>query len=212
MNRIKSFLVMAVFTATVFTFIGCGVAKNGSLSKGLPERFFTDSKIEIDDSKNVSYAFESKLADPFPLDKIWMGTVFIDLNPSFESVLKYYMNSKYAVAGSSGGDYHVDIILEKCSHGGEAAGTEKARGGYTTGGGVTVSVDNMKVTSEITIKVRVNVGGNVSEREIMAMGEFTGNESDWSTITRSFDLAIRGAISRMDRFLNSTIGTATPDP
>jgi len=213
MKKIKSFFAIAVFTALVFTFIGCAgvmfgtAARTGHLSKGLPERFFTDSKIEFDESKNVSYTFESKLADLLPLDKIWRGTLFIDLNPSFESVLKYYMNSKYTVVDSGSGEYHIDIILEKSSGEGAYAGTERA-----SSGGSSVELRNMKVTSEVTAKVRINVGGKISEREIMAMGEFIGNESDWGTITRSFDLAIRGVISRIDRFLNITIGAATPDP
>lgn len=178
------------------------------MSKGLPERFFTDSKIDIDDSKNVSYTFTSNLDDPFPLQA--GGTM--DLNPSFESVLKYYMNSKYAIAGSSGGDYHVDIILETCTYKGEMAGSETAQGStHSLSGSATTTVTTyyIKITSEITAKARVTIGGKVSERQIMAMGEYTGDYTDVGTVTRSFDLTVRSVISRIDRFLNSTIGASS---
>ncbi|MDR0330448.1 MAG: TonB family protein [Chitinispirillales bacterium] len=154
------------------------------LSKGLPDDFFTDSQIYIDKQKNVSYAFESKLDDPFPY-----YDAFVDLNPSYESVLEHYMGSKYTVAGKSGGDCRVGIVLEKCSY--QAVG---APGAY-----------NMKAVTEITVMARIDDGGKVSERRMAATGEFTGNYSDAGTVTNSFDLAIRGSISRIDKFLNSAL-------
>jgi hypothetical protein len=204
MNRTKSILVAVVSIALAFSFIGCAAPQTVSLSKGLPERFFTDSNIDLDESKNVSYAFESKLANPFP----YYNKAFVDLNPSYESALKYYMKSKYSVVSNDNTNYHVDVILENCTYEGIYAGQETIYG--SAGGSATIH--NAKVTTEMTVKVRVNVGGKLSEREIMSMGEFTGNITDAGTVSRSFDLAIRGSISRIDRFLNSIIGNATPEP
>jgi hypothetical protein len=140
--------------------------------------------------------------DPFPY---YRGSV--DLNPSYKSVLKNYMNYKYTPVGSEGGDYHIGVVLEECTYEQVEAGTERI---YSSGG--SAYLINIKVTTELVVKVSVNVDGNVSEKKITGMGEFTGNSSDNSTVTRSFDLAIRATISQMDRFLNSKIGAAISDP
>jgi hypothetical protein len=207
MNRIKSFLAITAFTALVFTFIGCA-PQYAFLSKGMPENFFSEAKIDIDDSKNVSYTFESKLADPFPYYK-----AFVDLNPSYKSVLKNYMNYKYTPVDSEDGNYHIDVILEECTYEAVHAGAQTARAtNYATGATATATVNYMKVTTELVVKVRVNVDGKTSEKKITGMGEYTGSYTEYSTVTRSFDLAIRATISRMDRFLSTTIGSATPDP
>ncbi|MDR3002538.1 MAG: hypothetical protein LBU89_14925 [Fibromonadaceae bacterium] len=120
------------------------------------------------------------------------------------------MNHKYTPVGSEGGDYHIDVMLEECTYEYVHAGTQAvtARSGTASAG---VSVNYTKVTTEMTVTVRVNVNGEVSERKITSMGEFTGNSSDWNTVTRSFDLAIRATIARMDRFLNSTIGASSSE-
>jgi hypothetical protein len=192
---------MAVFTVFVFVFIGCGPArpKSASLSKGMPESFFLEAKIDIDDSKKVSYAFESKLDDQFlyraandPFDGMGKGG-FIDLNKSYKSILENYIGYKYASADSGNGDYHIDVALEECTY-------EEADAGYF-----------VKVTTNLVVKVRINVNGNVSEKKITGIGESTGYWSNINTVTNSFDLAIRATISRMDRFLNSAINATTPD-
>ncbi|MDR2554968.1 MAG: hypothetical protein LBC64_06020 [Fibromonadaceae bacterium] len=198
-------LMVAISIALAFIFVGC--AQNAFLSKGMPESFFSDAKIDIADSKSVSYTFESKLADPFPYYKD-----FVDLNPSYKSVLKNYMNYKYTTVGSEGGDYHIDVILEECTYEAVQAGTETAHAYSSTGASVTAHVYNIKVTTEMAVKVRVNAGGKVSEKTINGTGEYTGNYSDASTVTKSFDLAIRATISRMDKFLNSIISAAATDP
>ncbi|MCL2283229.1 MAG: hypothetical protein FWC26_07925 [Fibromonadales bacterium] len=209
MNKRQKFFCLII--ALAFILNGCAGTRTpqyGHLSKGLPEKFFIDSNIDLDDSKKVSYKFESMLENPFPYYKD-----FLDLNPSFESVLKYYMNSKYSLADSSGAEYHVDVILEKCTYDAVAAGMETMQSTAVGPGGVasaTAYAYNMKVTTEMTAKVRVSIDGKTSERQIMAMGEYTGNYTDHSTVTISFDIAIRGIMSRIDKFLNSTIGAATP--
>jgi len=186
-----------------------------SLSRGVPESFFRDANIEFDESRNVSYTFESRQTDPFRVSEYFpkitptIYEVNADVNPAFESVLRYYMNSKYSVIGKSGGDYHVDVILESSTYKAEEAGKATASGSSSTGVSATASVHYLKVTTEMTVKVRVNVGGNISEREIMSMGEFTGIYPSADIVAVSFDLAIRGAVSRIDRFLNSTIGASS---
>jgi hypothetical protein len=175
------------------------------LSKGVPERFFSDAKIDIDDSKKVSYRFKSELDDPF----LYANKISTDLNPSYKSVLKNYMNYKYTIVDKQDADYQVDVILEECTYEGVQAGMETAQGYSNTGARVTAVEYKSKVTTEMVVKVRVNANGKVSEKKIEGMGEYTGNSSDANTVARSFDLAIRATISRMDRFLNSTIGAET---
>jgi len=199
MNKVKSFLVLAISIALVFVFVGCA-PQNAFLSKGVPESFFSDAKIDIDDSKNVSYTFESKLADPFP----WYNA-FVDLNPSYKSVLKNYMHYKYTPVDSGKGNYHIDVILEKCT-------SESVHAGTYAASGTSVTVQYMKVTTEMEVTVRVNADGKISEKRIDGMGEFTGNHTDANTVTRSFDIAIRATIASMDRFLNRTIGATATDP
>jgi hypothetical protein len=207
MKEQNPILVAAVSVVLAFVFIGCA-PQNAFLSKGVPESFFSDAKIDIDDSKSVSYTFESKLADPL---QYYRG--LIDLNPSYKSVLKNYMNYKYTPVDSGDGSYHIDVILEECTSNAVNAGTQTARAtNYATGTTATAVVNYVRITTEMVVKVRVNIDGKVSEKKIEGMGEFTGNSSDWSTVTKSFDLAIRATISRMDRFLNNTIGTAASDP
>lgn len=210
MNKIKSFFVTVVFTALVFALSSCAsLLPRVSMSKGMPESFFSDAKINIDDSKSVSYTFESKLEDPFPYYK----RAFVDLNPSYKSVLNNYINYKYAPADSGDGNYHIDVILEDCTYEWVPAGTRSASAyNYSTGAMSSAFESYVKVTTELVVKVRVNVNGKVSEKKITGMGEFTGSNSQYSTVSNSFDLAIRATISSMDRFLSSTIGTATADP
>jgi len=203
---------VALGLALALTFTGCFSPRpqSASLSKGMPESFFSDAKIEIDDSKKVSYKFESKLDDQFlyrtpndPFAGINKGG-FIDLNKSYKSVLENYINYKYTSVDSGEGSYHIDVILEECTY-------EEADAGSVTAKGTDASISLVKVTTNLAVKVRINSNGNINEKKITGMGEFTGNYSSTSTVTNSFDLAIRATISRMDKFLN-TINNATPDP
>lgn len=203
----KFALLTAFSVVMAFTLSSCAgllAPQQAFLSKGVPENFFSDSKIDIDDSKKVSYKFKSELDDPFVH---YNG--HIDLNASYKSVLKNYMNYKYTLVSNKegGGDYQVDVVLEDCTSEAVHAGTQTVSA-HGSGGYAVSSVQYVKVTTEMTVKVRVNINGEVSEKEIIGMGEFTGMSTDWNTVTRSFDIAIRATISRMDRFLSSTIGAA----
>jgi hypothetical protein len=202
MNRVKLSIFTAIFIATAFTFSGCSIKhKDFSLSKGVPETFFQDKKIEIDDSKRVSYTFESNIADPFSfLVKLPLYEYRIDLNQSYKSVLNNYMDYKYTTVNSEDGVPHIDVILENCTIQIESAGEQTA---VSTEGSASVYFN--KVITEIVGKVRANVNGNVSEKNISGLGEFTGPDGKHSTITNSFDLAIRATISQIDKFLNNTL-------
>jgi hypothetical protein len=199
MNRVKLVLLVAISIALTFTFIGCSryTIKNASLSKGTPENFFEDKKIEADDSKSVSYTFESKIADPFPF-----YDYRLDLNQSYKAVLNNYMNYKYTTVDSEDGGYHIDVILENCTGVAEPAGKQTAYSDHTSN---SASVYFAKIITEIVVKVRVNVNGKVSEKNITSSGEFTGPNEEYNTITTSFDLAIRATISQIDKFLNSAL-------
>jgi hypothetical protein len=197
MNRVKLVLLVAISIALTFTFFGCAVPiQHASLSKGMPETFFEDKKIEADVSKSVSYTFDSKLADPFVL-----YDYRIDLNPSYKSILNNYMNHKYTTVDNEDGGYNIDVILEDCTAKVEPAGKQTAE----DGAGHSASVYVMKITTEMVVKVRVNVNGKISEKNITSIGEYTGSTEEHSTVTRSFDLAIRATISQIDKFLNSAL-------
>jgi hypothetical protein len=199
-SELTKFASVAAFgLALALTFIGCVGGHFAYLSKGVPESFFSDTKIDSDDSKKVSYKFESKLADPFQFYKN-----YVDLNASYKSVLENYMNYKYTSVDSGDGNYHIDVILEKCTYKSVYAGTH---------GVSKVRLEEVaKVTTELEVTVRVNADGKVSEKKINGMGEFTGDKEDPTTTSGSFDLAIRATISRMDKFLNNAINNATSDP
>jgi hypothetical protein len=210
-NRFLPLAANLSLAIVLLTFIGCGPTRpqSASLSKGMPESFFLDAKIDIYDSEKVSYTFESKLDDQFlyrtandPFDGIGKGG-FIDLNKSYRSVLENYINYKYTPVESGDEGYHIDVILEECTYEEAKAGSVTAQGG--------ASISLLKITTNLAVKVRINVNGNVSEKKITGIGEATGNWANTNTVTNSFDLAIRATISRMDRFLNSAINAATTD-
>jgi hypothetical protein len=170
---------------------GCVVAPQSVYLRKSPSGKFFEN-METKSSKDVSYTFESKEPDPFQFNKI-----NIDLNESYASNLKHYMNNKYSIVQDQG-DSNVDFILQSCKVEVRNAGADVIYGSS----GYSAAIYNITVSTELNVKVAVNANGNISEKEIITLGEYTGNSSDLTTGQMSFNLAIEKSILLIDRFLD----------
>ena len=157
------------------------------------------NNIKSYDDREVSYTFKSDLPEQFKYYK-----ADIDLNASYASNLKHYMNNKYSVVDVA--ENSVEVLLQSCEYEAVQAGTETAhtRASSTTGHSAsgTITIINLTVTTEINLLVRANVNGKVTEKQIMAGGENTGNYSSAETVQRSFDMAIERSLISVDKFLD----------
>jgi hypothetical protein len=187
MKRIVIFVLCPVLIA-----IGCAPPLQYVHLRKTPTSVLM-ANITDDRAKSASYSFESKLPDPFQFKDI-----LIDLNTSYASNLKYYMGSRFTVAADGTGSCKIDVTLVSCEIETADAGLQTVASGST--------VQRLTVTTRITIGVRVEADGKVTEEEITATGEVTGNMFSLSTGQASISIALEGSILLMDRFLNKVFG------
>jgi len=150
--------------------------------------------IRGDRATNVSYSFRSDLPDAFDFKGI-----IIDLNKSYASNMKHYMENKYTVSAAGAGKHKIDIVLVSCKIETAEAGTESANFGA-----MSATIERLTVTTTLTTNVRVETDGQVTEEEIVTVGEYTGNIQNLSTGQFSISMALEGNILLIDRFLNKT--------
>jgi hypothetical protein len=148
------------------------------------------------DGRIVSYTFESKLNDPFDFKGI-----LIDLNTSYASNLKHYMEYKYTVVRSGSEKHRISVVLEACEITTEDAGTESVSFNFAVR-----TVTMLTVTTTLTVKVRVETNGRVIEEDIVSVAEYTGNIENLTTGQISISMALEGNILLVDRFLNRAFG------
>ena len=196
----KILFIVALF---VLIIAGCALIQREYhliLRKAPSQKFF--ETVENQDNREVSYSFKSELPDTF-----WVNKVSFDLNKSYASNLKYYMSNKYSVVNdSTSTKYNVEVLLVSCNAEARDGGQETAVGRSTSGYSSSVTIYNATVATELTIMVRANVDGKIQEKEIVTLGEYTGNMSDIKTFSGSFDLAIEKSLVLIDRYLDKTFG------
>jgi len=154
------------------------------------------ANIKSEGAKTVFYSFDSKMPHPFQFKDI-----LIDLNPSYASNLSHYMNYKYAVVKDESAPYKVSVVIDTCF-------IEIAEAGAQTVsvGAISRVVEGLTVTTTLTVKVRAEAGGKVTEEDITMVGEYTGNIENLSTGQISISMALEGSILLLDRFLNKVFG------
>jgi len=181
--------------AFVLIFVGCGpiaVNLNKSPSSGVV------AAVSSDQSKKVSYAFESRLPDDFrPFD----NRVQVNINNYYESNLKHYMSNKYSVVKGSS-DYNVEFVLESSKSEWHEAGKTVAKATYSDGTTASASVQHITVSTELTVRVKVTAGGKETEREIISIGEYTAAQD---AVPGSFNVAIEKSILLIDKFLDGVM-------
>jgi hypothetical protein len=195
-----SFKVLKVIVpAFVLVFAGCGpiaVHLNKSPSSGVI------ATISSDQSKNVSYTFESRLPDDFrPFD----NRVQVNINNYYASNLKHYMSNKYSVVSGSS-DYKVEFVLESSKSEWHEAGETVAKATYSDGTVARASVQHIAVSTELTVRVKVTAGGKETEKEIISIGEYTAAQD---ATPGSFNAAIEKSILLIDKFLDGVMVAGT---
>jgi hypothetical protein len=197
---------LSAVAAVAAVLVGGCATYNINLKKAPSDNFL--SSVQSDDSKRVSYTFETELPE-----KVKYKNIVVELNPAYESNLKHYMNAKYSV--DSDGDYKVEIILKSCSLSVAYAGKQVARtqtsATATTGHSATyqgtVEEHFNTISTEIIVKARVHVGGRVTEKEFTAFSENTGNSYDASVVQVGINMAIDKSLQAIDKFLDKTLSS-----
>jgi hypothetical protein len=183
-------------------FVGCllgGCAQQVYLKKSPSELVLTSIKSE--NQKKVAYTFTSKIPDTLAI-----GNFLFDVNATYVSNLKIYMNTKYTIA--EGDSTKVEFILLSCGQ-----KTQDANSGMQTTSNVLTALagkpgdkmySNILLITEINLKVIVKKGTNVlSEKSIFTTDEYNGNKNDISVAASSFDQAIGKSIIMIDKFLST---------
>jgi len=190
MNRI-----LAV-TAIGFLFVGC--AQNVYLKKSPSELVLTS--IKSNNQKKVSYSFESQIPDTFKV-----GNFTFDVNATYISNLKIYMNTKYSIAENDSNS--IDFVLLSCNQ-----TTKNANSGLQNtanvlnalGGSGGPNYTNILLTTEISMKVSIKKGQTVvSDKTIFTTDEYNGQNNTITTAQASFDQAIGKSIILIDKYLTS---------
>jgi hypothetical protein len=111
------------------------------------------------------------------------------------------MENKYTIAADKTGSHRIDVTLVSCEIETADAGMQTVNYGFAT-----ATVSRLTVKTTLTINVRAEANGNVTEEEIVAVGEVTGNAQSLSTGQASISIALEGSILLMDRFLDKAFG------
>jgi len=190
-------VLLAVFVGCFF--IGC--AQQVYLKKSPSETVLTSIKSE--NQKKVGYTFSSKIPDTLKI-----GNFIFDVNATYVSNLKIYMNTKYTV--TEGDSLKIEFVLLSCNQTTKNANSGaqntmnvlNALGGSSGSSGPIYT--NILLITEINLKVIVKKGTNVlSEKLIFTTDEYNGENSTISTAQKSFDQAIGKSIIMIDKFLSS---------
>lgn len=202
----ERFLALAAVLATAlaFTLSSCATKYNVNLKKMPSEAFL--SSIKSNESKTVSYAFESELPDT-----VVYKNIYVNLNADYAANIKHYMNAKYTVGSEA--NYKVEFILMACSlevvYAGKQVAHTQTSATATTGHSAsykgTVEEHFNTITTELIVKARVHAGGKVTEKEFTAFSEHTGNSYDAGVVQRGINMAIDKSLQMIDKFLDSNL-------
>ena len=148
-----------------------------------------------------SYSFKSKIEDT-----LCIGNFCYDVNDTYRSNLKIYMNTKFQVQENE--NIVVDFVLTSCNQTRRNAnsGVQNTTNVLVAlGGGTTSDIyNNVLLTTEININVIVKKDQRiVALREISTTDEYNGDGSNIKTSQDSFDQAIGKSIILIDKFLSS---------
>jgi hypothetical protein len=181
---------------------GCllgGCAQQVYLKKSPSELVLTSIKSE--NQKKFGYSFSSKIPDTLTI-----GNFVFDVNATYISNLKIFMNTKYTVV--EGDSSNIEFVLLSCTQTTKNANSGlqntsnvlQALGGSNGG----TMYNNVLLTTEISLKVSVKKGQNVlSEKTIFTTDEYNGDNNNISVAQKSFDQAIGKSIIMIDKFLSS---------
>ena len=187
---------LSILACVALLFGGC--AQQVYLKKSPSEIVLTSIKSEY--QKKFSYTFESKIPDTLQI-----GNYLFDVNATYISNLKIYMNTKYSVVDADSSK--IDFVLLSCNQTTKNAnsGLQNTANVLTALGGSSNSTvyNNVLLITELNLKVVVRRNGNVSEKSIFTTDEYNGENSSISTAQKSFDQAIGKSIIMIDKFLSS---------
>jgi len=189
---------VALVVIVAFLFVGC--AQQVYLKKSPSELVLTS--IKSDNNKKVSYTFTSRIPDVLELRDYYQ----FDVNATYISNLKIYMNTKYSVMEND--SVKIEFILISCSQTMRNAnsGLQNTSNvlGALAGSSSTPMYTNIALTTEINLKVIVKKGESVlSEKDIFTTDEYNGNNNNSQVAAASFDQAIGKSIIMIDKFLTS---------
>lgn len=184
----------------IVVIVGCfigGCSQQVYLKKSPSELVLTSIKSE--NQKKFDYSFTSNIPDTLKI-----GNYIFDVNATYVSNLKIYMNTKYTVV--QGDSSKIDFVLLTCTQSTKNANsgmqnTANVLSALSSSGGPTYN--NVLLTTEISLKVTVKKDQNVSEKTIFTTDEYNGDNNDISVAQKSFDQAIGKSIIMIDKFLSS---------
>lgn len=189
MNKLNLLLVTVVLST--------GCTQMVYLKKSPSETVLTS--IKSNNNVSYSYTFQSNIPD-----SLVINNYAFDVNATYISNLKVYMNTKYNnLEGSSN---KIDFFLVSC-----AQATKNANSGMQNTSNVLGALagnsgpvyNNVLLTTSISIKVSVTQGEKELSKEIFVTDEYNGDGSSITTAQNSFDQAIGKSIIMIDKFLTS---------
>jgi len=186
--------------ATLFLVLGC--SQSIYLKKSPSELVL--SSIKSENQKKVAYIFTSRIPEVLTI-----GNYLFDVNATYVSNLKIYMNTKYTL--TEGDSINIEFILLSCNQTTKNAnsGMQNTSNVLTALGvgnkyGPTKIYSNILLITEIQLKVIVKSGQNtVAEKAIFTTDEYNGGSGGASVSQSSFDQAIGKSIIMIDKFLST---------
>lgn len=187
-----------IFTLLLGFFIG-GCTQVVYLKKSPSEIVLTS--IKSDNQKKYSYSFSSNVPD-----SLVIGNFAFDVNATYISNLKIFMNTKYTVVDKDSNQ--IDFLLISCTQTIKNANSGMQNTANVLnalgGSGNSTYYNNVLLTTEINLKVTVKRNGaQLYDKSIFTTDEYNGQNNDISSAQNSFDQAIGKSIIMIDKFLSS---------
>lgn len=159
------------------------------------------TSIKTDNQNKFSYTFKSNIPD-----SLVIGNFAFDVNATYISNLKIYMNTKYSVV--EGDSNQIEFELLTCTQTVKNAnsGMQNTANVLTALGGSSNATyyNNVLLTTEISLKVTIKKNGTpINDKTIFTTDEYNGQNNDISSAQNSFDQAIGKSIIMIDKYLSS---------
>ena len=187
------YLVLAV---AVCFLAGC--AQQVYLKKSPSEMVLTS--IKSDNNKKVSYTFKSNIPDTLVL----RGFQF-DVNATYQSNLRIYMNTKYSVVENDSTNIEFELLSCNQTVRNANSGLQNTSNVLNAlAGGNSQMYNNIVLTTEIDLKVTIKNGTNtLAEKKIFTTDEYNGDNNNANIAASSLHQAIGKSIIMIDKFVSS---------
>lgn len=152
-------------------------------------------------SKKFNYSFTSDLPDSFII-----GSYAFDVNETYKSNIKVYMNTKFTIDSTSVDNISFHLlscelsVRDANSALQNTVNVPKALNGDHYG-----YYNNVAITAKVIIELKVVVGDETYSKNIIVEDEYTGENYGYIILKNSLESVIGKSIILIDKYLSSIL-------